>query len=75
MADFKKLETHEILYGQGFFVEVALTQRDGEYTFVSMSKGSYEGEDKKYDKGMGFSVQCIDGVIEALQKVKAKAER
>ena len=80
MVEFETLETKDINFGNNKFLEVARKKAktpEGETKFISISKGFIlPTGSKRFKNALGFEANrdIIDGLIDALQKIKENIE-
>jgi len=75
VVEFVVKSSKTIEFGNNKFIEVArkiAKSETGENEFISISKGNFlEGnrDMKRYRKGLGFSSEALNDVIEALKTI------
>ncbi len=80
MVEFETLETEDVKFGNNKFLEVARKKAktpEGETEFISISKGFVlPTGNKRFKNALGFEANknIIDGLINALQKIKENVQ-
>lgn len=75
MVEFQVVNSKTINFGNNKFIEVArkiAKSETGETEFISISKGNYfemDQNQKRYRKGLGFTSEIKESVIEALKAI------
>ncbi len=78
--EFTTLKSYSINYGTRNFIEIALKEaKTGDKTnsFISISKGFINNEDKKrYKRSLGFNIdkEVIDFFLKTFKELKKKLE-
>lgn len=75
MVEFETLNTREINYGTNKFIEVskkkAITEDGEDVFFMSLAKGYYAGEGKKYKQTLTlpYNPEVVKDVINGLESL------
>lgn len=72
MVEFVVKNSKIVNFGDNKFIEVArkiAKSETGENEFISISKGNMMNDIKRYRKGLGFTTEILNEVVEALKTI------
>jgi len=72
VVEFEVKSEKTVRFGNDKFIEVArkvAKSETGENEFISISKGNFFQDTKRYRKGLGFTSEIKENVIEALKAI------